>query len=196
MKNNQFNIFAAGVVLFIIIAAFGWTKLYYGFNFVDEGFHMTESWRIAAGDHFLDDKLTGSLRNYRLLNSLIFKSYPDIALLGFRKLQFFFTIMALALFGTALFLINKTYWYLPFIFSVFAFTGLDPLGAISNLNYYTYPHLFLTLHIAFLLYGLYTQSLQNKKILQKRSHLNLHRKRGETAVFQLGNQIIFTKREE
>ena len=45
----QMPIFIIGIILFIAIACFGWVKLQYGFNFIDEGYHATESWRLAAG---------------------------------------------------------------------------------------------------------------------------------------------------
>ncbi len=151
--DHQFYIFVAGIIIFGIIAVLGWVKLQYGFTFMDESYHMIEGWRLSSGDHFIHDTPNGALRNYRLLNKLIFDVCPDITLLGFRKLQFFLTLISLFIFGSSLYRFNKQYWYLPFIFSIFAFTGLDPLGATSNLNYYTYPHLFVVLHIAFLLFG-------------------------------------------
>jgi len=206
---HQFYFFIAGILLFSIIAAFGWIKLQYGFAFVDEGYHMVEGWRLSAGDHFINDTPHGALRNYRLFTKKIFDLWPDITLLGFRKLQFFLTLFSLFIFGSALYRFNdldhdsghcrgglnalpvwarinpaptepgfskngqnndqrrfnKQYWYLPFIFSIFAFTGLDPLGATSNLNYYTYPHLFLVLHITCLLLGVRASNSIIKSIL-------------------------------
>ena len=153
-SDHQFYIFVAGIILFAVIAVFGWIKLHYGFTFMDESYHMVEGWRLSAGDHFIQDTPHGELRNFRLFNKLIFDVYPDISLLGFRKLQFLLTIFSLFIFGLAVYRYDKQYWYLPFIFSIFAFTGLDPLGATSNLNYYTYPHLFIVLHIACLLFGI------------------------------------------
>ena len=152
--DHQFYIFVAGTILFGVIAVLGWIKLKYGFTFMDEGYHMVQGWRLSAGDHFIHDTPHGTLRNYRLFNKLIFEVCPGVTLLGFRKLQFIFTIFSLFIFGAALYRYNKQYWYLPFIFSIFAFTGLDPIGATSNLNYYTYPHLFLVLHTACLLLGI------------------------------------------
>ena len=152
--DHQLYLFVVGLIIFGIIAIFGWIKLQYGFTFMDESYHMVEGWRLSAGDHFIHDTPNGALRNYRLFNKLIFDVWPDITLLDFRKLQFFLTLISLFIFGSALYLYDKQYWYLPFIFSIFAFTGLDPLGATSNLNYYTYPHLFLVLHIASLLFGI------------------------------------------
>jgi tetratricopeptide (TPR) repeat protein len=163
--DHQFYLFVAGIILFGTIAVFGWIKLQYGFTFMDEGYHMVEGWRLSAGDHFIHDTPHGMLRNYRLLTKLIFDVWPDITLLGFRKLQFFLTIISLFIFGSALYRYNKQYWYLPFIFSIFAFTGLDPLGATSNLNYYTYPHLFLVLHIASLLLGVRAKNSIIKSML-------------------------------
>ena len=163
--DHQLYLFVAGLVIFGIIAIFGWIKLQYGFTFMDESYHMVEGWRLAAGDHFIHDTPNGALRNYRLFNKLIFDACPDITLLGFRKIQFSLTLISLFIFGSALYRYNKQYWYLPFIFSIFAFTGLDPLGATSNLNYYTYPHLFLVLHIASLLFGIRAKNPIIKSLL-------------------------------
>ena len=154
-------------------AAFGWEKLHYGFSFLDEGYHMTESWRLAAGDHFLKDKFTGAHMLYTLINCLIFKICPDITLLGFRKLQYFLTIFSLLLLSLALFKVDKQYWYQPFIFSLFAFTGLDSNGLGSNLNYYTYPHLFLTVYLSFFILGLYQKDTIIKRLLYVASGLFL-----------------------
>jgi len=161
----QMPIFIIGMIIFTVAAGFGWIKLQYGFNFIDEGYHATESWRLTVGDHFLNDKITGALMHYTLINRLIFEVCPDITLLGFRKIQFVLTIFALLLFGLALFKVSGRYAELPFIFSLFAFTGLDPIGMISNIYYQTYPHLFLTLHLSFLLFGLNAKSPLSKKAL-------------------------------
>lgn len=164
-SDHPFYIFALGLILFGVMAVFGWTKLKYGFTFMDEGYHMIEGWRLSAGDHFINDTPDGALRNYRLFTKLIFDVWPDITLLDFRKIQFFLTLAALFIFGFAICQYNKQYWYLPFIFSIFAFTGLDPLGATSNLNYYTYPHLFVVLHIASLLLGIRAGNVIIKSLL-------------------------------
>ena len=121
--SHQPVVVALSLLFFLIAAGFGWEKLHYGLSFVDEGHHMTESWRLAAGDHFLRDKYTGALMLYTLLNSVIFKICPDITLLGFRKLQYFLTICSLLAFSFALFKVDKQYWYQPFVFSLFAFTN-------------------------------------------------------------------------
>ena len=147
-------VFIAGMILFTAIAVFGWIKLQYGFNFVDEGYHMTKSWRLTVGDHFFDDQYMSILRPYTLINSLIFRINPNITMLGFRQLQFIFTLIALFFFSVAIYTVNKEYWYFPFIFSVFAFTGLDPVGMISNLNYFTWPHFFITIALGCLIFSL------------------------------------------
>ena len=162
--SGQTFIFGIGLIIFLVAAVFGWIKLQYGFNFLDEGFHMTASWRLAAGDHFLNDT-NGVLRLYTLINCQIFKIFPDITLLGFRKLQYCFTMFAILLFSISLYKFDKQFWYFGFIFSIFAFTGLDPVGATSNLSYYTYPHFFLTLHIAFFLLGLSLNNHYSKNLL-------------------------------
>jgi hypothetical protein len=170
---SQFIIFIFCAVIFCAAAVFGWKKLYYGFNFIDEGYHMTESWRLASGDDFLEDKITGALIHYTLINNLIFLSYPDITLLDFRKIQYLLTILSLLFFGYTLLRVSKQYCWLPLIFSIYAFTGLDPTGMISNLNYHTYPHLFLTLHLSFFLSGIYTEKLSIRKICYLLSGFNL-----------------------
>ena len=163
-NRSQIIIFAIGILVYATIAYFGWIKLQYGFNFIDEGYHATESWRLAAGDHFLKDKITGALLHYTLINRLFFEVCPNITLLDFRKIQFLLTIFTLMLFGLSLFKSTGRYMELPFVFSLFAFTGLDPIGMISNLYYQTYPHLFITLHVSFLLFGLSTRSQILKQI--------------------------------
>ena len=157
-------IFIFGLILFTVVACLGWIKLKYGFNFTDEGYLATESWRLAAGDHFLKDKITGALRHYTLINSMIFKIYPDISLLQMRQLQFILTIASLLIFSIALFRQSRQYAWLPFAFSLFAFTGLDPVGLISNLYYQTYPHLFLVLFLSFMLLGFQSERPAIKKI--------------------------------
>ena len=164
-SDHQFYIFVAGIILFVVIAVFGWIKLHYGFTFMDESYHMVEGWRLSAGDHFIQDTPHGELRNFRLFNKLIFDVCPDISLLGFRKLQFLLAIFSLFIFGSAVYRYDNQYWFLPFIFSIFAFTGLDPLGATSNLSYYTYPHLFVVLHITCLLFGIQARNSIIKSLL-------------------------------
>lgn len=112
---------------------------------------MTEAWRLTVGDHLFQEKGCGAIDLSPIINSLIFRINPDITLLGFRKIQYILTICALLLFSLALYKTTKLYWYQPLIFSIFAFTGRDLLDSILNLNYHTYPHLFITLHLAFLL---------------------------------------------
>jgi len=149
--NRQSLIFSIAILIFCVAAFIGWQKLHYGFNFTDEGYHMTEAWRLTVGDHFFQEKARGAIDLSPIINSLIFRINPDITLLGFRKIQYILTICALLLFSLALYKTTKLYWYQPLIFSIFAFTGLDLVYSIPNLNYHTYPHLFITLHLAFLL---------------------------------------------
>ena len=165
IQSSQLLPFAISLGIFIIAAVLGWFKLQYGFNFIDEGWHMTEAWRLTVGDNFFSDKFTGALRLSTLINALVFKLYPGITLLGFRELQFTFTIISLLTLSFALYKISKDFWFQPLIFSIFAFTGLDPIGMISNLYYQTYPHLFLTLYLAFFILGLHQQSVLLKRIL-------------------------------
>jgi len=165
IQSSQILPFAISLGIFMITAVFGWIKLRYGFNFIDEGYHMTEAWRLTVGDNFFSDKFTGALTLSTFINALVFKIYPGITLLGFRELQFILTIISLLLLSFTLYKIRKDFWFQPLIFSIFAFTGLDPIGMISNLNYYTYPHLFITLYLAFFIMGLRQQSFLLKRIL-------------------------------
>jgi len=165
IQPSQLLPFAISLAVFMIAAVFGWVKLQYGFNFIDEGWHMTEAWRLTVGDNFFSDQFTGALRAATLINALVFKLYPSITLLGFRELQFTLTIISLLLLSFALYKISKDFWFQPFIFSIFAFTGLDPIGMISNLYYQTYPHLFLTFFLSFFILGLQEQFDLLKRIL-------------------------------
>jgi tetratricopeptide (TPR) repeat protein len=163
-EKQQPALFCVSALIFCVAAFLGWIKLRYGFNFIDEGYHMTEAWRLTAGDDFFRDKFTGALRSSTLINYLIFKVHPGITLLGFRELQYGLTIISLLIFSFALYTVNRQFWFQPLIFSVFAFTGIDPVGMISNLYYQTYPHLFITLHL-----GLFIAGLNQKDLLAKRA---------------------------
>ena len=95
IQPSQLLPFAISIAIFLIAAVFGWFKLQYGFNFIDEGYHMTEAWRLTVGDNFFSDKFMDAIRAATLINALIFKIYPGITLLGFRELQFTLTIISL-----------------------------------------------------------------------------------------------------
>ena len=163
IEKQQLFVFSFCLIIFLVAAVLGWHKLRYGFNFIDEGYHATESWRLAKGDHFLDDKITGALMHYTLINSVVFKIKPDMTLLQWRQLQFILTIAVLLVFSLALFRQSRQYAWMPFVFSLFAFTGLDPVGMISNLYYQTYPHFFIVLFLSFMLFGFQTQHVVFKK---------------------------------
>ena len=173
--NSQLFVFIICLCVFLLAAAFGWEKLQYGFNFLDEGWHMVEGWRLASGDRlFTFTDISGdALLLYKVFNALFFKIYPDITLLGFRKLQFILTLISLLIFSYALYRIDNQYWYQPLIFSCFIFTGFDPIGIISNMNYYTYPHFFLILYISYLMLGLYQKTRKIKRVLFIASGLSL-----------------------
>jgi tetratricopeptide (TPR) repeat protein len=163
--SDQIPVFLLSMICFFIAAVFGWMKLHYGFNFIDEGYHMTEAWRLTVGDHYFKDKFTGAISLSPLINSIFFRIHPSITLLGFREIQYFLTIGSLILLSVAVYRVEKQYWYLPLVFSVFAFTGLDPIGMISNLYYQTYPNLFVTIHLALLLLGIGQDSLVMRRTL-------------------------------
>lgn len=164
LVSSQFFAFLMSSIIFLIAAGFGWEKLHHdGLFTADEGWHMTEGWRLTAGDRLFKDT-NEAIRLYYVLNAGIFKLCPDITLLGFRKLQYIFTMIALLLLSLALYKTIREYWFLPLIFSVFAVTGLFPWGHFPNLNYYTYPHFFLVIHLSFLLLGLHQKQLFNKRL--------------------------------
>jgi len=165
LRSHHFWLFFVGAIIFITAAYLGWEKLHFGFNFRDEGYHMTESWRLAAGDHFLRDKFTGALLHYTLINSMIFRIVPDMTLLDFRSLQFFLTLGSLVFLSLALTRLQDESWQLPIIFSIFAFTGIDASGMISNLYYHTYPHLFLTVFLALFIFAITSRSLPARSFL-------------------------------
>jgi hypothetical protein len=70
IHSSQLLPFAISFGIFMIAAVFGWFKLQYGFNFGDEGWHMTEAWRLTAGDDFFSDKFTGAPRAGPLMGKL------------------------------------------------------------------------------------------------------------------------------
>ncbi|MFQ5509040.1 MAG: hypothetical protein ACE5FN_06855 [Leptospirillia bacterium] len=147
-------LFAFGLILFFVMAALGWQKLPYGFSFHDEGMYMADAWRLTAGDALFPDARASAVRLYVVFNALVFKLFPDITLLGFRQLQFFVSIGMIALLGFAVYAVTRVAWPIVWVASLFAFTGLDTLGIISNMSYYVYVHAFVTAHIAFLLFAL------------------------------------------
>jgi len=158
LLSKQSTFFVVSMACFIVMAALGWEKLPYGFNFSDEGYHATEAWRITVGDNVFREGFTGALNLSHLINSIFFRLMPEITHLGLRQLQYVSAISSLLFFSFALFRLDKQYWYQPLIFSVFAFTGLDPVGMISHLYYHTYVNLFITLHLSFFLIGIIEKS--------------------------------------
>jgi hypothetical protein len=59
ITSSQFFVFLISLIMFFIAAGIGWEKLYHGFNFTDESWHMTESWRLVSGDRLFQDKCSG-----------------------------------------------------------------------------------------------------------------------------------------
>ncbi len=143
-----------GGIVFVAMAVLGWQKLPYGMNFIDEGMYMADAWRMTVGDRLFPDNSTSVVRLYSVFNAFIFKIAPDITLLGFRKVQYFASLFTIIAFAAALVRWNRRYWFLPLVFAPFAFTGLDVIGMSANMSYYTYPHMFMTLHLAAFIWGL------------------------------------------
>ena len=158
LLSKQSALFVVSMACFIVMAALGWEKLPYGFNFFDEGYHATEAWRITVGDNVFREGFTGALNLSHLINSIFFRLMPKITHLGLRQLQYVAAISSILFFSFAMFRFDKQYWYQPLIFSVFAFTGLDPVGMCSHLYYHTYVNLFITLHLSFFLIGIIEKS--------------------------------------
>ncbi|MFQ5508303.1 MAG: hypothetical protein ACE5FN_03090 [Leptospirillia bacterium] len=152
--NTQAPLFALGILVFAAMAVLGWLKLPLGFNFTDDGLHMTDAWRLAMGDTLFPDSFPSVMRLCVLFNAAVFKLNPDITLLGFRQLQYGLTLLSTAALGWAVFRWSRSYWHLPWVLSLFAFTGLDVVGKGTNLSYHNYVHLFVTWHVTFLLLAL------------------------------------------
>lgn len=147
-------LFGAGLAVYAVMAALGWYKLRFGFNFIDEGMYMADSWRLAMGDRLFPDSAPSVARMYVLFNALIFKLWPEITLLGFRQLQFALSLLTALGLSLAVYRWTRAYWYLPWMLSVLAFTGLDPVGKESNLSYYAYASLSVTWFVILLLFAL------------------------------------------
>ena len=141
-------------LLFVVMAIFGWIKLQYGFNMIDEGMYMVDGWRLSAGDSLFPESAMNATMLYSVFNALVFKLHPEITLLGFRQLQYSLTLLSILVFGAAIYRWNRKLWPILLTLAVFAFTGLDTIGNNSNMSYYTYPHLFLILHIALFILAL------------------------------------------
>lgn len=154
---KEFFLSGIGAVFFLFMAVLGWKKLQFGFNFIDEGMYMTDGWRMAVGDKLFPDNSTNVTFLYTIFNEYIFKLNPNITLYGFRKLQYCCAIFSMLLLASSMYRWTREIWYLPFALSLFAFTGLDANGMASNFSYYVYPHFFITLHIAMLLFALKQQ---------------------------------------
>ena len=159
MRNNQALLFILGLLFFLCLSVIGWSKLRFGFNFTDEGLWMVESWRVTAGDLFLKDTIYFAVQLYTLLNAQIFKLFPDITLLTFRRLQFILALVVIIFMGLALWRSKRQYWYLPWVLACFACIGLAPAGAAPNLNYYTYTHACLTAYIAVTIWAVHSASV-------------------------------------
>ena len=158
MPHKQVTLISIGsFLIFLAMAIFGWIKLKYGFNMADEGMYMVDGWRLTTGDRLFPDNAIDASMLYVVFNALIFKLSPDITLLEFRQLQYVLSLSAIFIFGAAIYQWSRKLWPIPLTMAVFAFTGLDTVGNNSNMSYYTYPHLFMVLHIALLIFALTSQ---------------------------------------
>jgi hypothetical protein len=151
---SERGLFSVSLLLFVSLAVWGWIKLPYGMNFIDEGMHMTDGWRLSVGDRLFPDSSTSAVNLYVLFNASIFYIAPDITLLEFRRIQYWLSLLAILVLIYAVYKWTGVRWYTFVAASVFAYTGLDTVGMNSNMSYYTYPHMFLTLHIGCLLLAL------------------------------------------
>jgi hypothetical protein len=151
-------VLALALALVCAALALGWAKLPLGFNFIDEGMYLVDGWRMVAGDRLFPENRSVVLRLYALLNAAIFALDPDITLLEFRRLQFFAAVFGTGLVGLA---VGRALAprvgaapaaaCMALALALFLFTGLDPVGMVANLSYYTWPALFLMLYVACLL---------------------------------------------
>lgn len=147
-------LFLAGIVLCIVLCFLGWEKLHHGLCIAgDEGMHYCESWTMARQSNPFTAESSNLLRMYSIFNAALIRLFPDISALDFRKIQFFAAITTLTVTGLTFYLLFSQYWYIPLVFSLFLFTGLDPTGNFTNLNYYTYSHFFFSIHLSMFLLG-------------------------------------------
>jgi hypothetical protein len=146
--------FLSGLVLLAVVAVLGWNNLRDGLGFHDEGMYMADAWRLTVGDGLFPDSFPSVLRLYVVFNAAVFALFPDVTLLTFRELQFVLALGAAACMGAAVYRWTGRYGHLPWVMSLFAYTGLQVKGTAPNLSYHTYPHLFFTLYFACFLLGL------------------------------------------
>jgi hypothetical protein len=146
--------FLSGLLLLAVVAALGWNNLRYGFGFHDEGMYMADAWRLTVGDNLFPDSFPSILRLFVVFNAAVFALFPDVTLLAFRELQLTLALGAAACMGAAVYRWTGRYGHIPWVMSLFAFSGLQLKGTAPNLSYHTYPHLFFTLYFACLLLGL------------------------------------------
>lgn len=166
MQRKQETLLTVGGLLtFLVMAIFGWVKLKYGFNMTDEGMYMADGWRLTVGDQLFPNNATNASTLYVMFNALIFTLHPDITLLEFRQLQYVLSLLAIIIFGTAIYRWSRKLWPIPLTMAVFAFTGLDAIGICSNMSYYTYPHLFIVLHIALLIFALTSRKVLTRSFM-------------------------------
>jgi hypothetical protein len=154
VARNERLLLLLGAAGFVAVAVLGWRNLPNGFNFLDEGMYMTDAWRLTAGDRLFPDNAPSALRLYVVFNAAVFELFPRITLLGFRELQFVLALLAAAAMGAALWRWTGRAWPVPYVMSLYAFTGLHVKGMVPALSYHTYPHLFFTLYMALLLLAL------------------------------------------
>lgn len=154
-----------GLLIFLVMAIFGWVKLKYGFNMTDEGMYMADGWRLTVGDQLFPNNATNASMLYVMFNAFIFTLHPDITLLEFRQLQYVLSLLAILVFGAAIYRWSRQLWPIPLTMAVFAFTGLDAIGICSNMSYYTYPHLFIVLHIALLIFALTCRKILTRSFM-------------------------------
>jgi len=150
---NEAYLAGGAAVFFAAAVYFGWAKLPYGFNFIDEGMYMTDGWRLAVGDTFFPDSWLSISRMFSVFNAAIFYLWDGASLLGFRRIQFGLCLFSM----TVLIWVYRRHlpvWVLLLILAPFAFIGLDYVGNTSNLSYRTWPHALLILHVSSFILGL------------------------------------------
>lgn len=132
-----------------VLLAANWHKLHYGLSFIDEGMYLTDGWRLANGDSLFPDSSRLAASFYNLFTLPIFYLFPDISILGVRKLQWTICVLVYSFMYLTLRRSRKGYALLFIGCSLpFLFTGMDGTGMSSSLSYYSVTNILFYILIA------------------------------------------------
>ena len=154
----------ASLTTFATMAVFGYIKLQYGLGLADEGMYLVDGWRLSVGDTLFPDARLNVVFLYTQFNKFLFQVIPDLGLLGARKVQYILCLGTMTALGLAASRWVKARWIIPLSLAPFAFTGFDANGMSAGLSYYSYPQLFICLHLAALLAALKTEHGRHLRI--------------------------------